>query len=142
MGKFKVSGNTIVRIDNNAGTLVTLSSYIDTIGALGKEVQSLDVTSFADSAERIIAGIEASQEVSISGAWDDTATTGPDAVLAVLPGTIGTIEFYPKGTASGSRKISGEFLCLYYKPRGEVKGRVEYEASFKLDGTISIGTAT
>src|SRR3990167_4322115 len=133
MSKFRVAGRSIVRIDNNLGTVTNLTSYIDTISALGKEVQSLDVTAFSDTAERVIAGIETSQEVTISGAFDDTATSGPDALLSALVGTLGTVEFNPVGTASGARKISGEFLCLSYKPAAEVKGRVNYEAVFKLD---------
>lgn len=141
MAKYRVAGNTVVQVDNAAGTVVALSAYIDSISGLGKEVQSLDVTAFTDTAERVVAGIEASQEWTISGGWDDAATTGPDVVLSALPGTIGTVAYYPKGTAAGSRKISGEFLCTFYRVTGEVKGRIEYEAGFKLDGTITIGTA-
>ena len=141
MAKYKVSGLTEVKIDNAGGTLINLTSYIDTISSFGKEVDSLDVTTFADSAERIIAGIEKSQQFTISGPFDDTATTGPDATLAPRVGTLGTFEIFPIGTVSGRRKISGEALCISYKPAAAVKGRVEYEAVFKLDGASTIGTA-
>ena len=141
MAKFKTAGNSVYKQDNNLGTLIDLSAYIDSIDALGKESQSLDVTAFIDTAERVIAGIQASQEWSVSGHFDDTATTGPDAVLAPLVGTLGTWEWYPIGTAAGRRKFSGECLCLSYKPMAEVKGRVEFEARFKQDGTVTVGTA-
>ena len=141
MAKFKVAGNSEYKQDDNGGNLRNLSLYIDSIDPLGKEVQALDITSFADAAEKVIAGIETSQEWTISGHFDDTATTGPDAVLALLVGTLGSFEWYPVGTAAGRRKFSGECLCLAYKPRSEVKGRVEFEAHFKMDGASTVGTA-
>lgn len=141
MAKYKVSGNSVVKIDDALGTLRDLSAYVDTISALGKEVQELDVTSFADTAERVIAGIETAQEFTISGHFDDTGTTGPDAVLAPRVGTLGTWEWYPIGTTSGRRKFSGESLCKSYKIGGEVKGRVQYECVMKQDGTVVVGTA-
>ena len=141
MSKFRVAGNTIIKIDNAGGTLIDLSAYIDTISALGREFQNLDVTSFADAAERIIAGIEASQEFTISGHFDNTATTGPDAVLAPLVGTLGSWQFFPVGTTAGYRKFSGEALCTSYKIGAEVKGRVQYDCVFKQDNACTVGTA-
>ena len=141
MSRYKVAGNSMVRIDNNLGTLTNLTSYVETISALGKEVDAIDVTAFADTAERVIAGIEKGQEFTIEGKFDDTATTGPDAVLAPLVGTLGTWEWLPKGTAAGSRKFSGEALCIRYTVEGAVKDAVKFSAVFKVDGTVIVGTA-
>lgn len=141
MAKTKVSGVSVIKVDNAGGTLLDMSAYVDSISALGKEVQSLDVTTFADSAERIIAGIEISQEFTLSGAYDDAATTGADITFAARVGTLGSFEWFPAGTASGKRKISGEALCTAYRPKAEVKGRVEYDVVFKVDGAATIGTA-
>lgn len=140
MAKFKVAGRSEFKVDNAGGTLINLTAYVDTISGLGKEFQQLDVTTFVDTAERIIAGIEAGQEFTISGPFDDTATTGPDAVLSGRPGTLGSWEWHPAGTATGSRKFSGEALCLRYTVKGEVKGRVDYEAVFKQDNASTVGT--
>lgn len=137
MAKYKVAGVSEVSIDNSAGTLLNMTAYIDTITALGKEITPLEVTTFADSAERFIAGIEVSQEVTISGPFDDAATTGPDAVFSTLVGTINTIRFAPAGTASGRRQITGEFLFVSYKVNSAVKERVNYELVAKLDGTLN-----
>ncbi len=141
MAKYKVAAVSVYKQDNISGTLVDLSAYVDTVGAIGRQFQSLDVTAFTNNAENIIAGIEQSQEWTVGGAFDDTATTGPDAVLAPLPGTKGSFEWYPAGTTSGRRKFSGECLCMYYRCQSEVKGLVRFEASFKLDGSGTVGTA-
>jgi hypothetical protein len=137
VAKYKVAGNSEVKIDNTAGSLVNLTSYIDSMSVLGKQFGALDVTTFADGAESFIAGIEESQEFTITGPFDDTTTTGPDVVLANLPGTIGSVEFHPVGTASGNRKMLGEFLCTFYRVNASVKERVTYEAGFRQTGSIT-----
>ena len=140
MAKFKTGGNSEVKITNAGGTLINLSAYIDTISALGDEVMQLDVTGFTDTGERIIAGIRTGQEFTIAGAFDNAATTGPDAVLAPLVGTLSAIEYHPIGTASGRRKFTGTALCVAYTVNAPVKERVSYECRFKMDGAISVGT--
>lgn len=136
----RVNGNTIVLIDDATGTARSLGAYITSVSAIGRRQAALDVTSFADAAERIIAGIEESGEVTIQGRWN-TDSTGPNAYYPALVGTINTVEVAPNGTASGSRRIRGEFLCTSYEVIGEVKGEVQWQATHKLDGTLD-GTGT
>ena len=137
----KVSGVTVIRVDDATGSLRDLSAFIEGVSSPGKRVGALDVTSFADGAERFIAGIEESTEVTLSGAWSDSAT-GVDAYLPKLVGTIQTLEFNPIGTATGARRITGEFLCMAYTVNLEVKGSVRWESRHKLDGTLNnTGTA-
>jgi hypothetical protein len=133
---FKVAGSSIVRVDDASGTIRNLTAFIDSVASPGKRVASLEVTAFADSSERFIAGIEESTEVTLAGAWSDSAT-GVDAYLPALVGTIQTLEFNPAGTATGARKITGEFLCMSYVVNLEVKGAVRWESRHKLDGTLN-----
>jgi hypothetical protein len=137
VAKYKVAGLSEVSIDNSAGTLLNMTQYVETITALGREFASLEVTTFVDSAERFIAGIEMSEEITISGPFDDAATTGPDAVFSTLVGTINTIRFAPAGTASGRRQITGEYLFKSYKINAAVKERVSYELVAQRDGTLN-----
>lgn len=136
MAFVKVNGNTIVLIDDATGGARNLTAYITSVSAIGKKVAALDVTSFADTAERIIAGIEESGEITISGKWA-TDGTGPNAYYPALVGTIQTVEVAPNGTASGQRKITGEFLCMEYNIQGGVKEELRWEARHKLDGTLN-----
>jgi len=142
MAKFIVAGNTEFKQDDSAGTLRNLTQYIDNINnPPGKEVAQIDVTSFNDTGDRFIAGIEQTGEYTLAGHFDDTGTTGPDSVLAPLVGTLGSWEFFPVGTASGRRKYNGESLCISYRPQAAVRERVSYEARFVVDGTVTVGTA-
>lgn len=140
MSKFKVSGVSQIHIDNSAGTLLNVSAYVETLSALGKEIMPLEVTTFADSAERFISGIEVSQEITLSGPFDDTASVGIDSIAGTLVGVIASVQFAPIGTASGQRKYTGEFLWTKYSVNSAVKERVSYELVGKLDGTLSVGT--
>lgn len=140
MAKYQVGTNSVIRFDASAaGTLVNLTAYVDSVDGVGREFMSLDVTAFADGAERIIPGIEIGQEFTVAGHFDDTST-GPDVVFGSLVGTIASVEWNPIGTAAGRRKITFEAMCLRYLPRAAVKGRVEYEAAFKMDGAATWGT--
>lgn len=136
----RVNANTIVLIDDATGSARSLGAYITSVSAIGRRVAPLDVTSFADAAERIIAGVEESGEVTIQGKWN-TDATGPNAYYPALVGTIQTVEVGPNGTATGARRIRGEFLCTSYEVITAVKGEVQWQATHKLDGTLD-GTGT
>lgn len=139
MAKSKVAGVSVVKVSDptTTATLRDMTQYIDTISALGKEITPLDVTSFADSAERIIAGIEVSQEFTIEGFFDDAATTGPDIVFGPVNGSIGTVEFHPMGTASGKRIYRTQAMVTSYKAAAAVKERVNYTVTYKCDGSMT-----
>ena len=122
------------------GTLVNMTTYVREIDAWAKEFDALDDTHLDDSAERVIPGIEKSTEFAIRGAFEDTATSGPDAIFSTAVGTILSFEYNPIGTASGRRKISAEVFVMSYSVGASVKGQVEYEARFKKDGSTTIGT--
>ena len=141
MTVYRVAGNSVVRIDASAGgALTAITSYVKEIDGVFREYDPLDNTHFSDSSERIIPGIEKSQEFSLRGAFEDTATTGPDAILSTAVGTLLSFEWDPRGTAAGARKINMEVMVVSYKIMGQVKGQVSYEARLKQDGAATIGT--
>lgn len=77
-----------IEVDNSAGSLVNLSPYIDTINDV--EVQALlqQTDTFGDAwVEQAFTGVRRMQPVTLEGTYDDTATTGPDAVLNALGAT-------------------------------------------------------
>lgn len=141
MAVYKVGGRTVVRIDASAGgTLVNITSYVQTMSAFGRKYEALESTHFDDAAERVIPGLELAQEVTLSGQFDDAATTGPDAIFSTAVGTLLTFEYNPVGTAAGARKFTSEVFVMSYTPGGDVKGAVTYEAVLKQDGTMTVGT--
>lgn len=141
MSIFRVGGNSVVRIDASAGgTLTAITTYVKEIDGLGREFDALDSTALSDTAERVIPGIEKSQEFSIRGAFDDTATTGPDAIFSTAVGTLLSFEWNPAGTVAGRRKFNMEVLVTSYKVSAPLRGEVSFEVSLKQDGSATVGT--
>ena len=125
------------------GTNRNMETYIDNISPPPtKAFIPLDVTMYKDGGENFIAGIQQSKEVTVSGAFENTAASGPDHVFAALAnaGTSRTWSYYPNGTASGRRIFSGTLLPLDYEAVGPVKERVSYSFKFRTIGTITSGT--
>ena len=89
-----------------------------------------------DSAERSLAGVERAQEFAIEGLFDDTATTGPDAVLSGIVGKVGSYQI----GRPGSRVFSGEALCVSYSISGKPGEAITFEAQFRKDGATTVGT--
>lgn len=79
--------------------------------------------------------------ISIEGRWDNTATSGPDAVLAGLFGAGTTVgfEFGPEGNANGDIKYSGECICTDYEISSPDEV-VAFTAAFQVTGAITKGT--
>ncbi len=140
LAKYPVAGNSYLEVDDSGGTPRNLSAYVDEIEPLGVVVTFLDVTGLNDTAQRVISGVERGQEFLLRGVFDDTATTGPDVVLAGIVGEIGTLSYGPAGNGSGQRKLTGEFLCVGYRAISKVGNQVRFEARFKQDDTMSITT--
>jgi hypothetical protein len=140
MAKYPVAGNSYIEVDDLGGTPRNLSAYIDEIGPLGQEVSLLDVTGLNDTAQRVIPGVEPGQELVLRGAFDDTSTTGADAVLSGIVGKTVTVSYGPAGSSSGQRKMTGEFLCLSYRVISKLGDQVRFEARFKQDNAITLTT--
>ena len=140
MVKFAVAGSSYIEIDDAGGTPRDLSAYLEELEPLGKIVSVLDVTGLNDAAQRVIAGAELAQEFTLLGVFDNTATTGPDAVLAGLAGKTGTVSYGPAGNGPGQRKITGEFLCVSYRIISQAGHQVRFSARFRQDGAVSVTT--
>ncbi len=143
MAKFIVAGNSVVKIDASAGgALVVVTQFVDSISsAPGKSIAPIDVTTFVDTAERFMAGIELSQEFQLEGPFDNTSPGGIDAIMATAVGTLLSFEFSPIGTGATQRKVGMEVLVTSYVVNAPVKERVSYTVTLKQDGAATIGTS-
>ena len=133
---------SVFKLDDSGGTLRTLTAYIDNIdglpGARGMDV----VTALGDTGQKQIPGI-ANTTYSISGHWDPTATTGPNAVLSGLALTAtatASFEYGPGGGSASDIKYSGECWCTEYKITSAVGNKVSFSATFQVDGVVTPGT--
>jgi len=125
------------KIDNSAGTLQVLTSYVDSV-ELDNSVD-LGETTTAGAEDKTFVSGQAEHDLSISGKWDDTASTGPDAVLFGLVGleTSSSFEFGPSGSTTGKVKYLGECFLTGYKCSAPVGGVVTFTADFKITGAVT-----
>lgn len=129
----------VFKVDSSAGTLQTLTTFVDTVD-LDTSVDMGETTTAGAEDKTFVSG-QAEHDLSIGGKWDDTASTGPDAVLSGLPGleTTSTFEFGPGGSSAGKVKYSGECFCTGYKRSAPSGGVVTFTADFKITGAVTRG---
>lgn len=127
----------VFKIDNSAGTLATLTSYIDSVDF--DNSVDLGETTTAGAEDKTFVSGQAEHDLSISGKYDETASTGPDAVLFGIVGleTTSTFEFGPAGSTSGRPKYTGECFLTGYKTSAPVGGVVTFTADFKITGAVT-----
>lgn len=128
------------KIDNSSGVLQTLTSFVDTVD-LDSSVDMGETTTAGAEDKTFVSG-QAEHDLSIGGKWDDTASTGPDAILSGLIGleTTSTFEFGPGGGTTGKVKYSGECFLVGYKRSAPSGGVVTFTADFKVTGAVTKGT--
>lgn len=129
--------NLAFKIDNSAGTLQVLTTFVDSVN-LNNSVDMGDTTTAGAEDKTFVSG-QAEHDVSISGKWDDTTSTGPDAILFGLVGleTSSSFEFGPGGSTTGKVKYLGECFMTGYKAAAPVGGVVTFTADFKITGAVT-----
>ena len=128
-------------IDDTGSTQRDLSAYITEVRGLPGPRRLNEITALGDSGSKFIPGLE-DVMISLNGIFDDTATSGPDAVLGALRthGSAVDFEYGPEGSGSGDVKYSGTCWVLWYELRSRVGSRVEWTASLQVEGTVARGT--
>lgn len=128
------------RIDNAAGTIQTISQFVDSVD-LDNSIDMAETTTAGAEAKTFVSG-QSDATLSVSGKWDSTATTGPDAILRGLIGleASSTFEFGPEGSTTGRTRYTGECFMTGYAVSAPVGGVVTFTADFQVTGAVTIGT--
>jgi hypothetical protein len=124
-----------VEFDNAGGTLVDMSAYVTEISTVDKEALEEDVTYIGAGTEQHAAvGISRAAEITLSGPYDDTATTGPDAIFnAVGNTTTRTLKI----TWGGTKTTSVETVIKSYKRVAKKGALTGYEVVLVPTGTVT-----
>lgn len=118
---------------------IPLTLYCDTAD-FSVDIDTADVTTFTHHWKRAIAGL-AGGEVSLSGSWDPTASTGPAAVLTALIGTDAfPVVVYPGGNIAGQLSRTFNAILSNYTEHSEVGDKVGFEATLLVDDDVTFGT--
>jgi hypothetical protein len=128
-------------IDDIGGVQRNLSSYITEVRGLPGPRALNEVTALGDSGAKFIPGLE-DVTFTIGGLFDNTATSGPDAVLGPLRTHASAVDFDygPKGSATGDVRYYGACWLVSYELRSRVGDLVEWSATIQVEGIVSRGT--
>ena len=128
-------------VDDTGATQRDLSAYITEVRGLPGPRTLNEVTALGDSGVRFIPGLE-DVSITLSGLFDDTATSGPDAVLGPLRTHTSAVDFEYglEGSGTGEVKYSGTCWIVSYELRSRVGNLVQWSATLQVDGTVTRGT--
>lgn len=126
--------------DSAATTLRDISIYVKTL-EFKRSVDANDTTTKGSEGRTYRPGLT-DGEISLTGLWDDTASTGSRTVLASLVGIEVTVgfEWGPEGSATGALKESGECVLTQYDESSPVDDMVAFTATLKISGDVTVGT--
>lgn len=126
--------------DSAATTLRAIGDYCDSIEE-DFTVGMADSTTIGQEAKTFLPGLSEST-ISLSGKWDDTATSGPDVVLSGNVGNDTSVgfEFGPSGNGAGKVKYSGECFVSKYNVSAPLEGVVKWTATLQVTGAVTRGT--
>lgn len=127
----------VFKIDNAAGTLQTLTAYVDQ-WSISNSVDMAETTTMGSEVKTYLSG-QSDGTISVSGLYDSTASTGPDVVLQGLIGleTTSTFELGPEGSAAGKTRYTGECFLTGYEITAAKGDAVKFTADFQISGAIT-----
>jgi hypothetical protein len=134
------SRSSVFQITDSGGTLRNISQFITALSGLPGQREMNEVTALGDTGRRHLAGLD-DVTVRLEGIWDDTASTGPDAVLGPLRSddTARAWDYGPKGTSTGSPKYSGTMKLRSYDIVSRVGDIVVWRAELAVQGAVARG---
>jgi hypothetical protein len=123
------------KLDDSAGTLRDLSTYVMDIG-FPRSIETAETTTFqaTGSAKTFITGLT-DASISVSGLFDSVA----DAYLAGVLGQTATLtfEYGPAGSTAGNIKYTGECIMTSYEVSASVGDSVQASADFQVTGAVT-----
>jgi len=128
-------------IDNTSGTVCDLSAYLTEISGIPGERETSDSTTIGDSGRERFPGLENGM-IRIAGFFDDTTTTGPDAVLAALLTHTAAVDcnYGPKGSTTGFRRFDMDVWVRRYEVTSRVGEMVGFIAELEVEGQVTADT--
>ena len=128
-------------IDNAAGSLTDISTYVDEV-SFPQTVETGETTTFQQNSKTYIVGLRDST-LSVSGKVDPAADLIISALIdALSAGSLATAswEFGPAGSAASAIKYTGEALVTGYDLSTPVGDVVTFSLDLQVTGDVTRGT--
>ena len=130
---FSHGKNTVFKIDNAAGSLQDISTYVRS-AKFKQTSDDADTTTFGSTYKSFLLGVK-DGTITIEGVWDPTVDNILNGILAHA--TTKTFELGPEGSGTGAIKYTGEAVCMSYDTDHPVKEAATFTAEFKTSGAVT-----
>ncbi len=115
-----------------------LSTFVNT-SELSREADEHDVTTYGKAAHVVQGGLLGGK-ASMAGIYDNTAGTGPRAVIRPLIGTVVTLIRRPEGTGAGKPQDSASVHVKSYVETNPVADMVAWSCEMTLSDVVTSTT--
>ncbi len=134
--------NLFVSLDNQAGTVKTISSYVESVDGLPPEVEQDQYACGGASGYSSIPGLQKA-EIKFECIFDDTADSAWDIVKDYLT-DVNTRSFVvgPAGSSTDFVKLSGELRIKKVSMPVKTTAGLRFTIDADLDGACTIGKFT
>lgn len=130
---FKHGKDTVIKLN-----AVDLSTFVTT-SDLDRKADSHDVTTYGNGSY-VYAGGLLDATASMAGVYDNTAATGPRAVIRPLIGTVVVLVRQPEGAGVGKPQDSVNVLITKYVETNPVADMVTWSCEMQCSGPITSTT--
>lgn len=103
------------------------------------KADSHEVTTYGQDYKVFSGGLKETT-MKIEGNYDNTATTGPRAVLEDLVGEVSEMIYQPEGSAVGTPTRTFNALCTSYTETAPVSDMIKFSAQFQGSGAVAVTT--
>jgi len=122
------------KADSVGSADTNITAYVTKLGDININKGAIESTPYGVSFPVYLAAVlKRYEEITIEGDYNDTVTTGPDAIF----NSTNAVARYWKITYGGGKYTSGRCWITGYKRGGEVGGYIQYTATIMPTGTIS-----
>jgi hypothetical protein len=130
--------SSVFKLDNAAGALQDLSSYITDISGINNTTAMIDTTTMGDASVEFTPGLRNGDTITLTGNYDATPNTHFTGLLG--QSTSSTFEYSPAGTTAGLPKVSGECWIVSYALTSAVADVVKFSVTLQISGAVTWGT--
>jgi hypothetical protein len=132
------SNSVTIEFDNSGGTLQNMTQYVTAINSVDIEAVLEESHSFGDSwFESLATGLRKMGDVTLSGFYDDTASTGPDAIFGAVVDAPATATRTLKVTWGGTKTTTVETLIMKYSRKAVRNEVTKFEVTLRPTGAVT-----
>lgn len=115
-----------------------LSAYTNST-THNRSADSHDVTTYGKDSHVFVGGLK-NGTATIGGIYDNTAATGPRAVIVPLLGTTTEFVFKPEGTGTGKPQDTVDVVVTAYNESSPVADMVQWTAELQFSDDVASTT--